>query len=175
MSTKRLNPLRHSLFRLSHFLFSQVTLGILDFDFLKMYNGQNVKAGCELMQESGEMYLETILALGKKNNLVRAVDISNEMGISKASVSRALARLKSQSCIIVDSDGHIAFTEKGRRIAEAIFHRHQVLTEFFMALGVDRETASADACKIEHDISEKTFNAMRDFLQSQNRGELAEA
>ncbi|HHT17127.1 MAG TPA: metal-dependent transcriptional regulator [Papillibacter sp.] len=118
------------------------------------------------MQESGEMYLETILALGKKNNLVRAVDISNEMGVSKASVSRALTRLKNQSCIIVDSDGHIAFTEKGRRIAETIFHRHQVLTQFIMALGVDRETATADACKIEHDISDTTFNAMHAFLQS---------
>lgn len=125
------------------------------------------------MQESGEMYLETILALGRKNNLVRAVDISNEMGISKASVSRALARLKNQSCIIVDSDGHIAFTEKGRKIAETIFQRHQVLTEFFMALGVDRETAAADACKIEHDISDKTFDAMRAFLQS--REERADA
>jgi len=87
------------------------------------------------MHESGEMYLETILSLGRKNNIVRAVDISNEMGISKASVSRALARLKSQACIIVDSEGRIAFTEKGRRIAETIFHRHQVLTEFFMSLG----------------------------------------
>lgn len=117
------------------------------------------------MHESGEMYLETILALGRKNNIVRAVDISNEMGISKASVSRALARLKSQACIIVDSEGRIAFTEKGRRIAENIFHRHQVLTEFIMALGVDRETAAADACKIEHDISDKTFDAMCAFLE----------
>jgi len=117
------------------------------------------------MHESGEMYLETILSLGRKNNIVRAVDISNEMGISKASVSRALARLKSQACIIVDSEGRIAFTEKGRRIAETIFHRHQVLTEFFMSLGVDRETAAADACKIEHDISDKTFDAMCAFLE----------
>ncbi|MBQ4370626.1 MAG: metal-dependent transcriptional regulator [Oscillospiraceae bacterium] len=113
------------------------------------------------MHESGEMYLETILILGKRKNNVRAIDIADEMKLSKASVSRALGRLKSEECIIVDNIGHIAFTEKGRRIAEKIYERHEVLTEIIMALGVDRETAAADACKIEHDISDKTFAAMR--------------
>ena len=114
------------------------------------------------MHESGEMYLETILLLGKKRNLVRAVDVAEEMKISKASVSRALARLKSESCIIVDGDGHIAFTEKGRQIAEKIYERHEVLTDILSALGVDREIAAADACKIEHDISDKTFEALKE-------------
>ncbi len=117
------------------------------------------------MHESGEMYLETILILGQKKNMVRAVDIAEEMHISKASVSRAMARLRGEKCIIVDSDGHIAFTEKGRKIAEKIYERHQVLTEIIMALGVDRETAAADACKIEHDISDSTFEAMKAHLK----------
>ena len=117
------------------------------------------------MHESGEMYLETILILGIKHNLVRAVDIAEEMHISKASVSRALSRLKSESCIIVDGDGHIAFTEKGRGIAEKIYERHQVLTDILAALGVDRTTAAADACKIEHDISDTTFNALKEHLK----------
>ena len=114
------------------------------------------------MQESGEMYLETILILGKKKNTVRAIDVADEMKLSKPSVSRALGKLKSEDCIIVDSNGHIAFTEKGRQIAEKIYERHEVLTEIIMALGVDRETAAADACKIEHDISDATFAAMRE-------------
>ena len=117
------------------------------------------------MYESGEMYLETILILGIRKNLVRAVDVAEEMHLSKPSVSRALAKLKNDSCIIVDGNGHIAFTEKGRAIAEKIYERHLVLTEILMALGVDRETASADACKMEHDISEKTFDAMKLHLK----------
>ena len=116
------------------------------------------------MYESGEMYLETILILGLRKNLVRAVDVAEEMRLSKPSVSRALARLKSDACIIVDDSGHIAFTEKGRAIAEKIYERHQVLTEILMALGVDRETATADACKMEHDISDRTFEAMKRHL-----------
>ena len=117
------------------------------------------------MRESGEMYLETILVLGKKMNIVRAVDIVEEMKFSKASVSRALARLKSEECIIVDNDGHIAFTEKGRAVAERIYERHNVLTSFLMNLGVDEKTASDDACKMEHDISDATFNAMKNSLK----------
>ena len=117
------------------------------------------------MHESGEMYLETILILGIKRNMVRAVDVAEEMHISKASVSRALSRLKGESCIIVDADGHIAFTEKGRKIAEKIYERHQVLSEILMALGVDPETAAADACKMEHDISDATFEAMKTHLR----------
>ena len=115
------------------------------------------------MQESGEMYLESILVLGKKMNTVRAVDISEEMQLSKASVSRALSKLRAEACIIVDADGHIAFTEKGRQIAEKIYERHQVLTDLIVSLGVRPEVASADACKIEHYISDETFEALRSF------------
>jgi len=115
------------------------------------------------MHESGEMYLETILILGKRNNLVRAVDVAAEMGLSKPSVSRALSRLKEEACVVVDGEGHIAFTEKGRAVAEKIYERHQVLTELIVSLGVDRETAAADACKIEHDISDATFDAIRSY------------
>ena len=117
------------------------------------------------MHESGEMYLETILILGQRKNLVRAVDVATEMGLSKPSVSRALVRLKNDACIIVDENGHIAFTEKGRAIAEKIYERHQVLTEILMAIGVNREIAAKDACKMEHDISDETFNAMKRHLK----------
>lgn len=114
-----------------------------------------------MMHESGEMYLETILLLGKKMPSVRAIDIVEEMGISKASVSRALTRLKNESCIIVDNAGHIAFTEKGRQIAEKIYERHEVLADILMKLGVSKEVAVADACKMEHDVSDETFEAIR--------------
>ena len=112
------------------------------------------------MHESGEMYLETILILSRRNNLVRAINVAEEMHLSKASVSRALTRLKEDSCLIVDQEGHIAFTEKGRRIAEKMYERHQALTGVLVSLGVDEATASADACKIEHDISDATFEAI---------------
>jgi len=123
--------------------------------------------GGENMHESGEMYLETILILGKRNNPVRAVDISDEMHISKASVSRALTRLKHEDCIVVDNKGHIDFTEKGRKIAEKIYERHQLLTDFLVNLGVDEKTASADDCKMEHVISDMTFKALREHLLKQ--------
>ncbi len=117
------------------------------------------------MHESGEMYLETILVLGQRKNLVRAVDVATEMQLSKPSVSRALVKLKNDACIIVDENGHIAFTEKGRAIAEKIYERHQVLTEILMAIGVKKEVASRDACKMEHDISDETFDAMKRHLK----------
>ncbi len=120
------------------------------------------------MQESGEMYLETILVLGQRKNLVRAVDVAAEMGLSKPSVSRALVKLKNDACIIVDENGHIGFTEKGRAIAAKIYERHQVLTEILMAIGVDREIAARDACKIEHDLSDETFEAMKRHLKNKS-------
>ncbi len=113
------------------------------------------------MQESGEMYLETILILGKKQNKVRAVDIVDEMGFSKPSVSRAMAKLKADECIIVDSAGYIALTEKGRGIAEKIYERHQLLSEILISLGVDATTAAEDACKMEHDISDESLEAIK--------------
>lgn len=113
------------------------------------------------MQESGEMYLENILIIGKKSNIVRAIDIVEKTGYSKASVSKALTRLKAEECIVVGNGGMIALTEKGRQIAESMFERHIVLTRLLIALGVDEDTAEADACKMEHAISDTTFEAMK--------------
>lgn len=123
------------------------------------------------MQESGEMYLETILILGKKQNKVRAVDIVDEMGFSKPSVSRAMAKLKTDECIIVDSAGYIALTEKGRSIAEKIYERHQVLSKMLTALGVDETTAAEDACKMEHDISDKSLEAIKKHFEKMTKAE----
>lgn len=119
--------------------------------------------------ESGEMYLETILILSKKHNVVRSVDVAEEMGFSKASVSRAMTKLKNDQYIIIDGKGYIAFTENGRKIAEKIYERHTLLTEFIMRLGVDEATASADACKIEHDISDKTFEAIKNHVAEKEK------
>lgn len=113
------------------------------------------------LQESGEMYLETILILSQKSNLVRSIDVAEEMSFSKPAVSRALAKLKQERYIIIDSDGYIAFTEEGRKLAEKIYERHTMITSFLMRLGVDEETAATDACRIEHVISDETFEAMK--------------
>lgn len=113
------------------------------------------------LNESGEMYLESILVLSKKNNMVRSVDVAEYMQLSKPAVSRAIGKLKAERYILVDADGHIALTESGREIASGIYERHIFLTRFLIKLGVDEETAKADACKMEHDISDKTFEAMK--------------
>ncbi|MBR6311966.1 MAG: metal-dependent transcriptional regulator [Oscillospiraceae bacterium] len=113
------------------------------------------------IQESGEMYLETILILSKKKNVVRSIDIVEYMGFSKPSVSRAMARLREDKYIVMDADGFIALTEKGRALAGKIYERHTALTSFLVGIGVDEETAAADACKMEHDISDETFEAMK--------------
>ncbi|MDO5155905.1 MAG: metal-dependent transcriptional regulator [Eubacteriales bacterium] len=114
-----------------------------------------------VLQESGEMYLEAILVLSKEKNMVRSIDIVEYMNFSKPSVSRAVGKLKEDQYIVVDGNGYIALTEKGRHIAEKIYERHTLLSEWIMRLGVDEETATADACKIEHDISDKTFEALK--------------
>ena len=116
-----------------------------------------------LLQESGQMYLETILILSKNNKPVRSIDIADYMGLSKPSVSRAMGKLKSEEYIIMDKNLHITLTESGKAVAEKIYERHRILTKFIMKLGVDEETASADACKIEHDISDKTFEAIKTY------------
>ena len=116
------------------------------------------------IQESGEMYLETIHVLLKKNGQVRSVDISEHMGYSKPSVSRAVGLLKNGSYIQVDKDGFITLTEKGAAVAGKIYERHTILTEMLVRLGVERETASADACKMEHVISEETFEAIKNHI-----------
>ena len=113
------------------------------------------------IQESGEMYLETILLLSKKNDLVRSIDVGEYMGYSKPSVSRAIGLLKNGGYVLVDSDGYISLTERGLEIAEKIYERHKILTTYLVSLGVSEEVASADACKIEHVISDESFEAIK--------------
>lgn len=113
------------------------------------------------LQESGEMYLETIYILLRKNGLVRSLDVAEYMGFSKPSVSRAVGLLKSGNYILVDREGYITLTDAGREVAEKIYERHTLLSAFLMRLGVDEKTAAADACKIEHDISDESFEAIK--------------
>ncbi len=115
------------------------------------------------LQESGEMYLETILVLSKKHPAVRAIDISEYMGYSKPSVSRAVGLLKSGGFISVDKDGFITLTEDGFAVANKIYERHTLLTQFLVRLGVDPDTASEDACKLEHAISDTSFEAIKKY------------
>ena len=112
------------------------------------------------LQESGEMYLETILVLSRRLNKVRSVDVAEEMGYSKPSVSRAVGILKKNGYIIMDGSGHLYLTDEGRSVAEKTFERHRVLTKVFTKLGVSAGIAAEDACKIEHDISQQTYDAM---------------
>ena len=114
--------------------------------------------------ESGEMYLETILILSRQRSFVRSVDVSEHMGYSKPSVSRAVGLLKQGGYITIDPDGHIHLTETGLQTAEKIIGRHTLLTKMLISLGVDPETASADACKMEHIISDATFNAIKNHM-----------
>ena len=118
------------------------------------------------LQESGEMYLETILILSQEKGTVRSIDISEYMGYSKPSVSRAVGLLKAGNYITVDKDGYIILTDAGRETAEKILVRHTLLTEMLVRLGVERQTASADACKMEHVISDETFEAIKNHMQS---------
>ena len=117
------------------------------------------------LQESGEMYLETILILSREKGSVRSIDISEYMGYSKPSVSRAVGLLKSGNYITVEDDGHILLTDEGRQIAEKIMSRHTLLTRMLESLGVSRETAAADACKMEHVSSDETFDAIKNHMQ----------
>ncbi|MBQ9037697.1 MAG: metal-dependent transcriptional regulator [Erysipelotrichaceae bacterium] len=113
------------------------------------------------LQESGEMYLETILILSHKQDFVRAIDVSEEMNYSKPSVSRALKILRENSYINIDKNGHITLTKTGTEVAEKIYERHQVLSEILIRLGVDPETATEDACRMEHVISDTSFAAIK--------------
>ena len=115
------------------------------------------------LQESGEMYLETVYILTQKSDSVRSIDICEYMGYSKPSVSRAIGLLKNGGYITVDGKGYITLTEEGKFIALKMFERHTMLTNFLVKLGVDEKTASEDACKIEHHISEESFNAIKNY------------
>ncbi len=115
--------------------------------------------------ESGEMYLETILVLASRGKAVRAIDISEYMGFSKPSVSRALGRLREEGYVTVSETGAITFTDAGRAVAEKIYARHTLLTELLEKLGVNPDTAREDACRIEHDISDETFEALKNHVK----------
>ena len=118
------------------------------------------------MRESGEMYLETILVLRQKSPYVRSIDIANEMGFSKPSVSRAMSVLKRDGYLSIDEHGFISLTKDGEKIAENIYERHTVLTKLLEAIGVDPKTAEDDACRMEHVISEETFEAIKKHIKS---------
>lgn len=118
------------------------------------------------LQESGEMYIETIYVLSKSSSYVRAVDVCEKMGFSKPSVSRAMKLLKDGGYITVDRKGGILLTEKGRDVAEKMYERHQIIASLLIKLGVDPNVATEDSCKIEHVISDETFAKIKDFNSS---------
>lgn len=118
------------------------------------------------LQESGEMYLEAILVLSKEKQAVRSLDVAEYRNYSKPSVSRAVKLLRDGGYIVVDKEGFLHLTAIGLEVAEKIYHRHKVLSEFLESLGVDKETASKDACKMEHVISDTTLSAIKTYLES---------
>ncbi len=120
------------------------------------------------IHESGEMYLETIHILFNKNGAVRSIDISEHMGYSKPSVSRAVGLLKQDGYILMDKDGYITLTPSGAEIAQKIYERHTVLTRMLTSLGVDPQTAAEDACRLEHAISDKSFEAIKQHFKTMN-------
>ena len=117
------------------------------------------------LQESGEMYLESIYVLSQKGGYVRSIDISEYMGYSKPSVSRAVSLLKNAGYITMDEDNYIHLTETGFEIAHKIYERHTVLSALLMRIGVSEETAAEDACRMEHAISDETFLAIKNFVE----------
>ena len=116
------------------------------------------------IQESGEMYLETILVLSKKQPHVRSIDVGEYMGFSKPSVSRAVGLLKTGGYITVDEDGYLSLTELGLELATKIYERHNILTTFLSSLGVDKDTAAQDACRIEHVLSDESLEAIKRYI-----------
>ena len=117
------------------------------------------------MLESGEMYLETIYILSQRSSSVRGVDVGEYMGFSKPSVSRAIGLLKKENLVYTDDLGHIKLTEEGEMKAKGIYERHRVLTKLFINLGIDEKTAENDACRIEHYLSDKTFDAIKAHIE----------
>lgn len=113
------------------------------------------------LRESGQMYLESVLVLSEKGTPVRSLDIANHLGFSKPSVSRAVGKLKTDNYINIDQQGYITLTKKGENLARRIYEKRVVLKDLILSLGIDEETASSDACKIEHVLSDKTFEALK--------------
>ena len=117
------------------------------------------------VHESGEMYLEAILVIKQRSGFVRSVDVGEYLGYSKPSVSRAMGILKKGGYVTVEKDGEINLTDSGRQIAEMIYERHTFLSKFLMAAGVPEDIATADACKLEHSISDVSFQALKKFVR----------
>lgn len=115
--------------------------------------------------ESAEDYLEAILVIGQRRGAVRSIDIANELSFSKPSVSVAMKKLRESGYIEMEADGFIHLLPSGREIAERIYERHRTLTDFFVYLGVSEEAASADACKVEHDLSPETFEKIKEHVR----------
>lgn len=115
------------------------------------------------VRESSEMYLEAILVLAKKSGYVRSIDVSEYLGYSKPSVSRAMGILREGGYILMEKDGAITLTDSGKKLAETIYERHTVLSELLIRLGVDEKTATDDACRIEHVISDESFQAIKQY------------
>ena len=114
-----------------------------------------------VLNESAENYLETILILSQKLPVVRSVDIANELGFKKSSVSVAMKNLRNRDLIVMSDNGHISLTPEGQAMAETVYERHSLLSGWLIELGVDREIATADACKMEHDISQESFEKIK--------------
>ena len=123
------------------------------------------------LQESGEMYLETIHILSQRGKGVRAVDVAEYMGFSKPSVSRAVGLLRTGGYLELDENGFLVLTDEGRYVANRTYERHLFFTQFFTSIGISPETAEDDACKIEHDISDETFQAMKRYVKAQQEKE----
>ena len=124
------------------------------------------------IHEATEMYLETILVLKNRLGLVRSIDVATEMGYSKPTISVAMKKFRQEGLVTVDESGFINLAEKGRDIAERIYERHQVLTHILVSLGVSKENAEQDACRIEHDICDETFEALKkQYVKLRNKKE----
>jgi len=117
------------------------------------------------IQESAENYLETILILSRNGSSVRSVDISNELNYTKPSVSVAMKKLRLDGYVEIDENGFVSLTESGRKIAESVHEKHEFISNWLVSLGVDKNVAAKDACKMEHVISEQSFRAIREFIK----------
>ena len=119
-----------------------------------------------IIKESAENYLEAIFMINSKKGYARSIDVANELGYSKPSVSVAMKKFREDGYITIDSEGKITLTEKGEAVAKRVYERHQVIAKALIAIGVDEEIAYEDSCKIEHDISDQTFIKLKEFLEN---------
>ncbi len=118
-----------------------------------------------IIKESAENYLESILMIKKEKGFARSIDVANDLGFSKPSVSVAMKNFREEGYIVIDDEGHISLTEKGLEIAERVYERHQVIANALILIGVDEKTAFEDSCKIEHDISDETFKKLKEYIK----------